>query len=167
LTALAVVVLDTLVQNADVFEFGSGGSTLWLAERVASLISVEDNAEWFALVTAELAPFPHAPVELRHVPTAQLPEAIVTAGQFDVVFVDCMTQPERYRAVLLGAEHVRPGGWLVADDYDFPKVRAAVDTLRARGWAVTVVSGAKVHPVRHVRVETATAFCHFTGTAVA
>jgi hypothetical protein len=38
-----------------VFEYGSGGSTLYFAARVESLVSVEHDPEWFTLVDAELA----------------------------------------------------------------------------------------------------------------
>ena len=36
------------------FEYGSGRSTLWLAHRIKSLISVEHNPEWHERVTKEL-----------------------------------------------------------------------------------------------------------------
>jgi hypothetical protein len=38
-----------------VFEFGSGGSTLFLAQRVAHVFSVEHDAMWYAVVSAALA----------------------------------------------------------------------------------------------------------------
>lgn len=160
LTACAIRLFNTLIDdNSDVFEFGSGGSSLWLAARVRSLISVEDSPEWHAVTVAKLAA-QGTPTEVRLVHTAQIPDAIATEGMFDLVFVDCMTQPERHRSILTGAAHVKPDGWLVADDYNFPKVRAAVEKLRARGWAVEVVSGIKIHPLRNVPVQTSAAFCH-------
>ena len=38
-----------------VFEWGSGGSTMFLARRVAQLVSVEHDAEWYELVRGRLA----------------------------------------------------------------------------------------------------------------
>lgn len=38
-----------------VFEYGSGGSTVFLAQRVASVVSVEHDAAWADSVRAELA----------------------------------------------------------------------------------------------------------------
>jgi hypothetical protein len=46
LTEAATLLFDSLVRGVEVFEFGAGGSTLWLAERAARIESVEDNAEW-------------------------------------------------------------------------------------------------------------------------
>lgn len=40
--------------NADVFEYGAGGSTLWFAERVRHVTTVEHNRGWHAMVAEEL-----------------------------------------------------------------------------------------------------------------
>ena len=36
-------------------EFGSGNSALWFAARVGHLLSIEDDADWFAHIQRELA----------------------------------------------------------------------------------------------------------------
>ena len=167
LTQAATLLLGALAQDADVWEFGSGGSTVWFAERVKSLTSIEDNEAWAkavaeALQDREGALVAH--VHLRYVPTAKQPDAITGAGLFDVVLVDCLRQEQRRRSIVLGATHVKPGGWLVADDYTFPKTRASVEALRAAGWDVAVVTGVKVHPIKRVPVVTSTAFCRRSGT---
>lgn len=36
--------------DMDVFEFGAGYSTLWLSKKVRSVISVENNFEWYSLL---------------------------------------------------------------------------------------------------------------------
>jgi len=159
LTDAATRLFDTLVQGADVWEFGSGGSTLWLAERANSVISIEDDPRWYAGVVESLDAM-GLEADVRQAKTSALPNAITDEGMFDVVFVDCWTQDERRRSVILGAQHVKPGGWLVADDYDFPLTHKAVEGLRGAGWDIAVVSGVKMHPIRHVPVETSTAFCH-------
>jgi predicted O-methyltransferase YrrM len=161
LTQAATLLLGALAQGADVWEFGSGGSTVWFAERVKSLTSIEDNEDWARAVAGALLDRVGAlaHVHLRYVPTAKQPDAITGAGLFDLVFVDCLRQEQRRRSIVLGSAHVRPGGWLVADDYTFPKTNAAVEALRKAGWDVAVVAGVKVHPIKHVPVNTATAFC--------
>jgi predicted O-methyltransferase YrrM len=159
LAAAAKLLLSSLVNGADVWEFGSGGSTLWLARRANQLISIEDDAEWYIAVTDALSERGIGNAEVRLVETRLLPDAITGAGLFDLVFVDCLTQNERRRAVILGAQHVKPGGWLVADDYDFPLTKKAVDGLGS-DWDVAVLAGKKIHPTRRVVVKTATAFCH-------
>jgi len=159
LTEAATLLFEWLVLGAEVWEFGAGGSTLWLAERAARLESVEDNAAWHAAVTKALLDAGHASVQVHLTTTADLPAAIDGTGLWDVVWVDCFTNRERARSIRSGAPHVKPGGWLVADDYDFPQVRKAIEGLRAAGWDVAIVAGVKLHPNRHVPVTTATAFC--------
>lgn len=162
LTQAATLLLGALVQDADAWEFGSGGSTVWFAERVKSLTSIEDNEEWAKAVAQALQEREGpriAHVHLQYVPTDKQPDAITGAGLFDVVFVDCLRQEQRRRSIVLGATHVKPGGWLVADDYTFPKTNAAIEALRKAGWDVAVVTGVKVHPIKHVPVNTSTAFC--------
>lgn len=158
LTDAATRLLDVLVRDADVWEFGSGGSTLWLAERARSVISIEDDSRWYAAVVESLDAL-GLKADVRLVETPVLPDAITDEGMFDVVFVDCLTQNERRRSVILGAQHVTRGGWLVVDDYDFRKVRLVVDELPSQDWDKAVLSGHKIHPVRHEVVATKTAFC--------
>lgn len=41
---------ERLAKTMSVLEFGSGGSTVWLATRVAQVVTVENNPEWAAIV---------------------------------------------------------------------------------------------------------------------
>jgi hypothetical protein len=45
---------DFLEPHMNVCEYGSGGSTLFFSRRVSSVFSIEDNSEWFKLVSARL-----------------------------------------------------------------------------------------------------------------
>lgn len=56
LTRSAITMLDGLLRPDDVgVEFGSGRSTVWFAERLAHLTSVESDAHWYANVRTLLA----------------------------------------------------------------------------------------------------------------
>jgi predicted O-methyltransferase YrrM len=51
----AIRFLETYLKVSDIgLEFGSGGSTIWFAERVKHLTSVEHNREWYARITRRL-----------------------------------------------------------------------------------------------------------------
>jgi len=52
--------------QARVFEYGSGASTIWLARRAASVVSIEHDPDWYPVVQAKLAAWPNA--RLLHVP---------------------------------------------------------------------------------------------------
>lgn len=163
LTEAAMLLLGALATGATVWEFGSGGSTLWLADLAFHVTSIEDNAAWYEAVKETLLDRGYAGIDLRLTPTKMQPDAITGEGLYDVVFVDCLRQEERRRSVILGALHVKPGGWLVADDYTFPLTNKAVEGLRAQDWDVGIVAGIKTHPIRKVPYATSTAFCHKPG----
>jgi predicted O-methyltransferase YrrM len=55
LTPEAIRLLGTLLRRSDRgVEFGSGRSTVWFAQRVASLTSVEHDEQWYETVAARL-----------------------------------------------------------------------------------------------------------------
>src|SRR6266705_3075876 len=52
----AIDFLDNKVgSEMQVCEYGSGGSTLFFAKRAKKVLSIEDNAAWFGLVSQRLA----------------------------------------------------------------------------------------------------------------
>ncbi len=142
-------------RRAVVFEYGGGSSTLWLAERVQSLTTIEHDAGWFTRIEQALAATGRTnctvllrqPQELETAPSGngidyhsdkcpgtfadyvqtidQFPD-----GSFDVVFID-----GRSRAACLhhAAGKVRPGGLLVLDDADREGYQTAMQYLR--GWS--------------------------------
>jgi len=56
LTADMVRILETWLKPTDVgLEFGSGRSTIWFANRLKKLTSVEHNKEWYRKVSDMLA----------------------------------------------------------------------------------------------------------------
>ena len=147
---------DALVTGKEVFEIGSGGSTLWLSQRVAKLVSLEDDNDWLVVVNARLAELGTV-ADIRLVTTDEMHNSI--EGMWDVIFVDPLINSTRNLCILSAREHVKPGGWMVADDYDFPFVARAVRILRNAGWGVKVLVGTKIHPVKKAVVKTECAFC--------
>ena len=55
LTYGAIEYLGKIIKpHMKVFEYGSGGSTIWFAKRVAEVVSVEHDKEWLELVVGKL-----------------------------------------------------------------------------------------------------------------
>lgn len=157
LTEAATILFRALATGKTVFEFGSGGSTLWLSGFVTKLHSIEDNQQWYnavqeALINTEI------PFILQLVATKDIHTTINSTSLWDIVFVDCLHQISRINSIRSGSQHVKLGGWLIADDYNFPKVKQGVDELK--GWNTSIVSGIKIHPIKQIEVFTSTAFCH-------
>ena len=158
LTQAATMLLEVIAKRRKVFEFGAGGSTLWLAGIASSVVSVEDDRNWYEAVRAEFAAAGIDKVEMVHAPTHEMHKVIHDRGEFSVIYVDPLEQKARARCIAASVAHVKRGGWLVADDYNFPMVKAEIDRLRGK-WDVAIVAGSKVHPTRGVVVATSTAFC--------
>src|SRR5215470_6163569 len=56
LTYPAIRFLANRLQGRRLFEFGSGSSTLWYADRASEVYSIENDGEWFADIQQQIAP---------------------------------------------------------------------------------------------------------------
>lgn len=141
-------------RDAAVFEYGSGYSTLWWAQRVKRVVSVEHDAGWSERIRAE-AP---ANVTLDHVPLG--PEGAYPArireheGQFDVIVIDGR---ERVQCAehALGALSER--GVLLWDDTNRERYARGIATLGARGFRHLPLAG--MNPTSERRKETTVFYC--------
>lgn len=151
-----------------VFEYGSGGSTLYFAGRCARMISVEHDPKWYIRVRDELERrgLEHCTI-LLHLPESTRdrtadpsdPQAYVSGklgygrstferyvraidacpdGSLDLVVVDGRSRPACLAHAL---PKLRPGGLLVLDDAQRERYRAIRDRLDRSGWRVQVFRG--------------------------
>lgn len=153
LAAGAVAALGKLLTpNMRVLEYGSGGSTVWLARQGVQLISLEHNETWYQIVRQRLieerlgVTFLHEPPDdtpqerrfhgqhrksyksyvLRGVAQAER----LFGGTLDLLLVDGRS---RVACVILAGGLVRPGGLLVLDDAQRKRYHEAILFLNA-GW---------------------------------
>jgi len=125
LTPAAVKLLRLwLKPTDDVFEWGSGRSTLWMAPRIHSITSVESRHEWFNKVqsTAERKDLRNVKLILSSPgPNSEGAEAYVSliaqANRcFDLILIDgCF----RELCALAAPEHLKPGGFLLIDNINW------------------------------------------------
>lgn len=116
-----------LHKNMDVAEWGSGASTLWLARRCGSLISVDNNPGYYNLVNAELRREGFDKVRYCAVlrPLNHLYWSCVQ-GSYDVIIVDGRM---RVACCLQAIKILKPGGLLLLDNAERPRYRPAVNAL--------------------------------------
>lgn len=160
-----------LDSTARVFEYGSGGSTLYWARRVASITSVEHDADWYETVSSAVAQqaFSHVQVKLV-LPTVTEDEVEVDlsnpdsfssgAKEFkDMIFrdyaqsildfpdnhFDLVVVDGRARASCLkqAIPKVKAGGLLLLDDSERIRYRHAIELLQA--WERHTVFGPGPH----------------------
>ena len=126
-----------LTKEMNVFEWGSGGSTLYLASRVKSLVSVEHNPEWHSRIDNLLREKkldncryilkePQVDVDGSYFSTSKRYKGLsfkeycqiielYPDNFFDLVVVDGRARPF---CISLAIEKIRAGGFLFLDDSD-------------------------------------------------
>jgi len=133
--------------GARVFEYGSGASSVWLARRAATLVSVEHDPVWHQVVAAKLADYANARLILAPPEVPPHPDqgrygsrkagwrdqtfhdyvhAIdCEQGQFDLIVIDGRSRPACLEAA---ARRLKPDGLIVFDNSARPHYRQAIRT---------------------------------------
>lgn len=145
-----------LPERARVFEWGSGGSTVWLSRRGARVVAIESESEWQRRV-AERAPeadvrfVPGATTgtlrsepDLRDRGTHFFDDYVAAIDEFpddsfDLVVIDGIARCECAKRA---RTKVKPGGLVVLDDSNWEHLFAPVFDAFA-GWETTRIRGFK------------------------
>ncbi|WP_108879563.1 class I SAM-dependent methyltransferase [Anderseniella sp. Alg231-50] len=132
-----------VVPGMRILEWGSGGSTVFFAERGAQVTCIEHDPVWARLVRWELARRNlNAQVNINQIDLAAdyVDRVEHLEGSFDLVIVD-----GRRRVECVSKVHSRvvPAGWLVLDDSDRQAYLPAVEQLA--GWHKLVLKGPRPH----------------------
>ena len=111
----AVDYLESLVSGRRVFEFGSGMSTLWFAERCSQVVSVESNATWYDSITQRSLGMHNVRIVYANSKESYL-AAIAGAGdKFDLILIDGLYRKE---CVDLARSYLNREGLIVVDNTD-------------------------------------------------
>lgn len=97
-----------------IFEFGCGYSSLFWAERAASVTSIEDNPRWFEKWQQE---FQHPKLDIRWRDEGEIYEKAIFEDDcvYDVIVVDGKRRAECATAAV---EKLAAGGMIILDDSD-------------------------------------------------
>lgn len=101
--------------ESDVFEFGSGNSTLFWARRARSVVSIETDKEWFE--TLRKGKPPNVQLSLVEGADEFSGNILKTGRTFDVIVVD--SAKHRYGAALNAAKAISAGGMVIFDNADW------------------------------------------------
>jgi predicted O-methyltransferase YrrM len=148
------------------FEWGSGRSTAWFAQRLGSLTSIEHDPKWFKVVqeklkrrrihnvTYRLIPANHPPDEPHRPFYDPLPDYVAAVEEFQDGTLDFACVDGGYRMACIWAviPKLKPGGLLLVDNTDWTTV----------AWDESVPSNYKgvpsnwevVHQSRNVMTQT-------------
>ncbi len=121
LTAESIKLIESFLSKEKIgLEWGSGRSTVWFAQRMAKLISVEHNEEWHKRVLTIIDNKKIENVDYRYVSIendcSAYSQQIEKEGEkFDFILVDGECRSECLTAA---AKQIKPGGYLVLDNAD-------------------------------------------------
>lgn len=119
----------------EVFEFGSGGSSIFLASRTARVTSVEDEAMWVNLVqemarrqNIENLELLHRPYDFYNPDDFHQSDYLSSIGSsfYDLIVVDGKEESEQVRDICFwrAEKHIKPGGMIILDDsWRYPQVK--------------------------------------------
>lgn len=139
-----------LHKKLDVFEYGSGFSSLFYAARVHSLISVEHNRSWLDRIQAQLPPNATTLFQAEDVDGAYCRSIHETGQTFDIVVIDGR---DRISCLQQAVSALNPAGIILLDDSARSDYLAQLQALAAQGFRQLTFSGPKPSS-NHVRSTT-------------
>ena len=129
-----------------VYEFGSGNSTRWFADRVARIKSIEHSADWYTTVKNSLpdnVTLIHEPVDSPltyhsmafmdiNDATAYSTEIRKSGELYTLIIVDGVN---RNNCIKNAVDCLTPDGVIVVDNLEYSdEMRAGLDLLQQRGF---------------------------------
>jgi len=143
-----------LTKDMVAFEWGSGRSTQWLADRVGALYSVESQQHWYSLVekyiegksnvrlffvpykgggTCPPEEHPGRVQDSKHV--AEYVEVMDKVGrQFDFIVIDGLAGQYRVAGLQKALKYLKPGGYLLFDNIQGQPYRRKVYEAGLYNW---------------------------------
>ena len=115
-----------LKKDFSVFEYGSGNSTLWYAERVGEILSIEDNKEWYELNSKRI---PNNAKILFHSLQYNGEYSGAASGsnkKFDIIIIDGR---DRVNCTKKSLEALKENGVIIFDNSDLPQYSDGINFL--------------------------------------
>lgn len=137
---------DRLLSDMSVFEYGGGNSTLFFAERVRSVTSVECNRDWYEYIKDSM---PHN-VRLIPVDANEGYVASIDAldDRFDLIVVDAEKRNDCLRHA---PDFLTERGVILLDDAQREQYHEGIEALLARGFRQMPFNGLKAGGIKRYR----------------
>jgi hypothetical protein len=129
---------DNLSPSCNAFEFGSGNSTLFFANRIKRVTSVEHNFDWFEkikILTPKNAKLVYTSAETIE---NYLNPLINTSDKFDLIIIDGLFRNE---CIEVSLKHLSEEGVIILDDSERKEYKEGVTILLNNGFKRLDFSG--------------------------
>lgn len=133
---------ERLHKDLTVFEYGSGASTLFFAERVREIISVEYDEKWYVRVTEMLGSRQNCTVCFQKL-DENYPKAIIDLAKgktFDIIVIDGR---KRVASAKIAMKFLSETGVLLFDDSQRGYYQEALAYYQEKGFSSLTFSGLK------------------------
>ncbi len=122
---------ERLSGDMSVFEYGGGHSTIYLAERVKTITTVEHNKGWYEHLKSKVPE--NCKLVFRELEYGgDYSRTAVDMGQpFDVIFVDGR---DRVNCAVQAAQALGDGGVIIFDDFERERYQEAAKLLQEKGF---------------------------------
>jgi len=138
---------DRLPEDVKIFEYGSGSGTLWWADRVSVVHSVEHNPKWSKKIKTEIPGHVHL---MHRKPGEGYESSVLVSGvTYDVIILD-----GRNRDKCLGhsLQALSERGVIIFDDSNWEKYQKTISYIRSIGFRQLPFSG--MGPIEFRECET-------------
>lgn len=118
-------------KNLTVFEFGSGNSTLWYAERVKNIVSVENDKDWFEVISSKLPENAQIIYQKLDYGGEYCRTAINSDLKYNIIIIDGR---DRVNCVKQSIKCLTENGIIVFDNSDLQQYQEGVNFLIEKGF---------------------------------
>lgn len=122
---------DRLNKNMDIFEYGSGNSTLWYAKKVNTVISVEHDKKWFEAIKKNMPNNANINYEELVYNGNYSKFSSNLNKNFDVIIVDGR---DRVNCVKNAIKNLKESGVIVLDDSERESYKEGIDFMLSHGF---------------------------------
>ncbi|MGQ9845794.1 MAG: FkbM family methyltransferase [Caldisericia bacterium] len=125
---------ERLNKNMTVFEYGSGNSTLFFAQRVKEIISVETNKQWYEKIKSKMPS--NAKIILYENDKSDISYSKVIDSfnkKYDIIIIDAI---ERNEVLMNATKYLSEDGIIILDDSEREEYKTAITQLLKNGFKV-------------------------------
>jgi len=118
-----------LLLNINVFEWGSGGSTLFITKKIKSLVSVEHNKNWYKIMQTKLKNKNLKNCSYNLVEDPRLYYQFINKYPdefFDIIIIDGI---ERESCIEQSILKIKKGGYIILDNSERPEYSSGIKKL--------------------------------------
>jgi spermidine synthase len=120
-----------LQKTFEIFEYGSGNSTIWYAQRVKNIKAVENDQNWVNLVKLHLPANAEVVYKMLNEAKDYVQEVKLADKQYDIVIVDGR---RRNDCAIFAFDYLKPNGVMILDNSERADYQPIFEFMQAKGF---------------------------------